>query len=468
MDSRDARYTFSEVLDKTGLSRAEAIVACHRIGKNIFGTEPEKIEFTETDIELLTIDAQRGSPKAGTGQAKKTAHKSKNRPRPAKNVDDTWSSIAHKSPLAIADYMGASLEQVLDACAAVGVEVKDPGSSLPRKSADAVRNNLALRTLDHGTNPAEPSGLGVDIKRLIHDAKTTPPKPPRAPVIARATTKRIEVLARELGEPVDRVLLVMELMQIPRIGGDKEKLATRHEAEVRMAIGLFDDLPSDRMDRGQVRIRPMAESRGVTLEVAQELCRSIGIELSHGKYATVRDALVLALKLADPDVLSTLRGAPYPSADASASSTEDHVPGARVDYRGIDLSRQNFSGYSFDGAVMAAVNLGFCNLVGSSLCGADLTGADLTRAICTDARFDTATCDGASFSRAVLDGADFSGASLRGADFTGCSLVGTSFAGADLTDATIDLDSDVSTLSGPRSPTDDITSDGHHIEGSGR
>jgi hypothetical protein len=54
VEGNDGCYSFAEVLEETGLSRATLILACHRIGKNVFSADPSEVTFTYEEFVLLS------------------------------------------------------------------------------------------------------------------------------------------------------------------------------------------------------------------------------------------------------------------------------------------------------------------------------------------------------------------------------------------------------------------------------
>ncbi len=437
MEGNDDRYSFAEVLEESGLSRAALVLACHRIGKNVFAVDLSEVTFTYEEFLSLSSEQPNGCCEMVVQKAKRSTKKgASHKKRSSRGDSETqWNAIENKSPLAISHYMEIPLTRVLNACADLGYEVADPGDPLTKKKAEAVRNRLAVDVLSDLEAAESNPGLGIDIARLLEDVRSTPTRTPRNRVNATATVRRIELFAREIDVPIEDVTFVMDALCIPKVSGEKEKIARRHESDVMIALGLIDDLPRDRWDRAEVRLRPIAESRGLCPDVLKEFCRQKKIFLKHGKYATTSDALRVVWWLTDPLVVERLRRISFPQNESVHIPSEEETLDSAIDYRGIDLSRQNFSGYVFDGAIMASVDLAYCQLIQVSFEKANLDGANLSRAVCDEARFVAASCNGTSFRRAVLDGVDFTGASLRGADLVGCSLVGTIFDDADLTDA---------------------------------
>jgi hypothetical protein len=439
VEGKDHLYSFAEVMEETGLSRAALVVACHRIGKNVFSGDPSEATFTYEEFVLLSRGQTSGRPENVVQKTKRSAKKgATHKKQSSHDVSEMqWNAIENKSPIAISEYMGMSLARVLDVCRELGYEVVDPGDALSKKKAESVRNRLAVGVLSDRETPESNPGLGIDIARLLEDVRTTPTREPRNRVTAAATVRRIELFAREIDVPIEDVTFVMDALHVPRLPGEKEKIARRHESDVMTALGMVEDLPRDRWDRAEVRLRAIAESRGLCPDVLKEFCRQKGILLKHGKHVSTSDALRLVWWLTDPSILERLRRISFPQNESVRVPSDEEGLDSAIDYRGVDLSRQNFSGYVFDGATMASVDLAYCQLVETSFEKANLDGANLSRAVCHGARFVAASCNGTSFRRAVLDGVDFTGASLRGADLVGCSLVGAIFDDADLTDAQI-------------------------------
>jgi uncharacterized protein YjbI with pentapeptide repeats len=420
------------MLTLTGLTQAQATVACHRIGKNIFGADVHTILFSESEIEQLR-------PSDPPPESKQKSKKPKRHiPVKKKDPDAAWTALKSKSPVLIAEFLELPLDQILTTCHELGINVHGPAHELRKKDAESVRNHISISRLE-----AAQSNHTVDSSTpMIEVSITTPRKTIEA--VGRATTKRIEVVARENNESIDQIYFVIKALHIPIVHGDKEKISVHHEDDIRVALGLLDDLPNDRRDRGEVRIRPMIESRGLALSVVQQFCSEKSLQLRHGKYATTEDGLRLALLLSDPAILRRLRNESHPTQETEihenlTKSNEASDKGFVVDYREVDLSRQNFTGFDFEAALMTAVNLSFCKLVDAKFSRANIDNADVTRAICVRANFSHSQCNTTNFSRAVLEHANFHGASLTDANLLGCSFMGTNFSNANLKGAAIKL-----------------------------
>ncbi|MEQ9453557.1 MAG: pentapeptide repeat-containing protein [Phycisphaeraceae bacterium] len=109
--------------------------------------------------------------------------------------------------------------------------------------------------------------------------------------------------------------------------------------------------------------------------------------------------------------------------------------------RGINLRRNDLSGWDFKGIEMVGANLSEGSLVSSSFEQAVLDGASLVRSDASGADFRGASLEGADLFLTEFEGADLRGASFRGADlerarFLNANLGDAIILGADLTDVT--------------------------------
>jgi len=118
--------------------------------------------------------------------------------------------------------------------------------------------------------------------------------------------------------------------------------------------------------------------------------------------------------------------------------------GPGVEWPGIDLSRDDLSGFDLRWANLTGAVLGAAG-------GSDFRHARLDRARIADAQgslfgfsdlheacFDCGRLEGASFDGALLGGASFRDASLRRARFFGADLTQVDFTGADLTGSDVE------------------------------
>lgn len=435
MGEHEIDLSFSDLLIRLGITKPEAIVASHKIGRNLIGADLATVRFTNDEVDAISqLLADEVATTATTKEKKNKKRKTAKR----KDPDAQWNQLKNKSVGTIAQFTGVSIEQVLLVCERLGIEVNDSRQNLKFTEANTVRNQIFIDELNQRQSDTEPAETN-----LLSQAKvvTAIEAKNRQQSVGRATTKRVEVIARESEVPLEKITFIIEALNIPRISGDKEKVSLHHEEDIKAALGLLDDLPQDRIDKGEVRLRSIIEPRNISPSAIAEFCHEKSIPLIRGKHLSLSNGLLLAWLLTDPALTAKLKrvAAPDPPADQFETLNTPDLEVETVNYQGVNLSRQNFSNYSFANAIMSSVNLGFCKLVDSDFTKAILDSADFARAICIRSNFSEVTGNNVSFERATLDHADFTGASLIDADFTGSSLKNTNFTSADFSNAIIEI-----------------------------
>ncbi len=435
MEEQKLDVSFSDLLTRLGITQPEAILASHKIGRNLIGADLSSIRFNTDEVAAIAqLLAQKADATPSTKEKKNKKRKTAKRQDP----DAQWNQMKNKSVGSIAHFSGVSIDEVLLVCERLGIEISDPRQNLKHSDANLIRNQIFIDELNQLQGDSEPTETNL----LAHARVVTSTEAKsRQQSVSRPTAKRVEVIAREAHVPLERVNFIIDALNIPRITGDKEKVSLHHEEDIQVALGLLDDLPQDRLDKGEVRLRSIIEPRNISPIAIAEFCREKSIPVVRGKHLSLSNGLLLAWLLTDPALTAKLKRvtAPEPPVGQYEGSEIHKTEVEVVNYQGVNLSRQNFSSYSFANADMSSVNLGFCKLVDSDFTNSILSSADFSRAICIRSRFNSATGNNASFERATLDHADFSHASLIGADFTGCSLNNTNFTSADLSNAIIDI-----------------------------
>lgn len=429
MEPESQTLTFAQLLAETGLTQGEAIAALYKLGRDVFAEGLNRATFNEVEVSILKENMPaRPQQKVKTKRPRqRTQTKPSGTKLPAKDSADSARSLFE-----IAEYFGTGVDVVQQACVELNIKSPHVDFRLGAKKAEQLRNHLATSTYSSREELCATSDHLGETPLLVESSQKNQSSAGSAP-----RHLLLDKLAHELGTSIDDVKRVMVILRIPVPAGSRPKVTTSQARRISEAVVMHNSLPTDRMNRGEVRIRPLLDRHEVSIKAGQEFCRKRGIVLTHGKYCSVDDGLRLLLHLADPSTLDHLRRWTDPRESAQVPVEAAQEPSIAVNYEGISLSRQDFSGYTFAGANLRGADLSFSNLSGADLSGADLSGANLTRATCARTNFASANCTEVIFENAVLNLADFTEADLTRATLIGCKVHHTNFTRSNLTGANL-------------------------------
>jgi len=139
------------------------------------------------------------------------------------------------------------------------------------------------------------------------------------------------------------------------------------------------------------------------------------------------NALIIAYKMGDPDIINLLKSADMKNLCNAFLS--------KINLAGVNLSDSNLSGANISFSNLTGAELINTKLVGANLISATLIKATLINAKLMDAKLLAAKLMDADLTGANLTGANLTGAKLMNADLIGANLTGAILTGADFTGA---------------------------------
>jgi len=435
---------FTSLATRLGLSPAELLVVTHKIGLSIFDLNYGSLELDPMQIAAIHDHVSQQADSATVSDSKRSKKKTK---KQQLNTTKTKKrDEKEEDPISIEDFVSffnVSSEILMQLCKdndiVVG-DVKQHLSKANRRTLSSLLYAHSLNVVDH--DDAEVFIPIVEVKKL--DVEHSAPV-----AIKRAANKRISVLCRETETDEATLRYVIDALQIRIIHDRFEKIEVRHEDEIKTAITLMKDLPTERTERGEMRLKGMAAKYQVPVFKLADLCAEHGIPTRHKRYVSTHGALRLATLLSDSEILRRLHHPDLIHDESMAVDVvyEEVTNAESVNYQGISLARQNFKDFSFEKSDMRQVDLSHSILVDANLKSVDAregqfiraqaANANFSAANVSDANFDhadlsrsifvNATCEGTIFANANLQRADFSGANLTGADARWANFSGAIF-----------------------------------------
>ena len=425
---------FTSLATRLGLSPAELLVVTHKIGLGIFDPNYGSLELNPAQVAAVHDYVSHQADSSAVSDSRKSKKKTKKQQQ--NTIKAKKRDAKEEDPISIEDFssfFNVSSEILMQLCAdnemVVG-DVKQHLSKANRRTLSSLLYAHSLKVQNHDDEEVFIPIVEVKKSDVEHSAPVA---------IERATNKRISVLCRETETDEATLRYVIDALQIRIIRDRFEKIEVRHEVEIKTAITLMKDLPTERTERGEMRLKGMAAKYQVPASKLADLCAEYGIPTRHKRYVSTHGALRLATLLSDSEILRRVQQPDLIHDESTAVDvmSEEVTNAESVNYRGISLARQNFKDFSFEKSDMRQVDLSHSILVEANLKSVDAREGQFIRAQAAKANFSAANVAGANFDHAELSRSIFVNATCEGTIFANANLQRSDFSGANLTGADV-------------------------------
>jgi len=417
------------LLRSLSISKADLVRVCLQSGLPVFGLDILRREFTVTELEIVRKELDK-SPSANRNQTTKERSKKQ-------------SAIKKKSqtPIEFAQEFEIDLEVILQTVNALGFNIRNGNYRLSHRQRIILEEKLIKGELLVAESPTETNG-GVTQNIVIANALKEVLER-REAVSGRslvredlkpsklATAKRLSLVAKEFGLPVEQLLSLCSAFEIPLQSTRKTiKIELRHIDELQGLVQSFQAIQHLRSDEDVVRISKIARIFNVRARDVRDLCEQKGIPVRSERFLANEHEFIVLMHL---HLRRNELEAPQPKEDAPTDEplqTDMQL----VDYSGISLIRQHIVEYDFSNSLLRGVDFSHSSITKVNFNNSHLENSVFVRAIFRNTTFTSSRLNSSQFDYVVADGVNFDNSTLTQSSFVRAKLRNCSFVGADLTD----------------------------------